>query len=114
MRTTLTNFLPFVRQFTQATNLASMFNLVNSMIYHAKREANPENEALMSAIPMLNRIVSQAAANLKRPGAPPSPGVYALFGAGEEAEKEIYITFEKDGKYIYLVTAKALRRQRRT
>jgi hypothetical protein len=107
MSTTLTNFLPFIQQFTKATNLASMFELVNAMIYHAKREANPENEALMSAIPMLNRIVSQATANLKRPGAPPSPGVYALFGAGEEAEKDIYITFENDGKYIYLVTAKA-------
>jgi hopanoid biosynthesis associated RND transporter like protein HpnN len=107
MRTALTNFLPFIQQFTKATNLTSMFELVNTLIYHAKREANPENEALLNAIPMLNRIVSQATANLKRPGAPPSPGIYALFGAGEEAEKDIYITFEKDGKYIYLVTAKA-------
>lgn len=109
MRSTLTNFLPFIQQFTRATNLTSMFDLVNSMIYHAKHEDNAQTEALMNAIPMLNRIVNQAAANLKRPGAPPSPGIYALFGAGDEAEKDIYVTFEKDGKFIYLVTARARR-----
>ncbi len=103
----LGTFLPFVQQFTRATNLNSLFELVNSQIYHAKNEDNADNGALMKAIPMLSRIANQAAASLQHPGTPPSPGIYALFGAGEEAEKDIYIAFPTKGSnYIYLVTAR--------
>jgi hopanoid biosynthesis associated RND transporter like protein HpnN len=42
---------------------------------------------------------------LQRPGTPPSPGLTALFNAGEEAEQQIYITFAA-GR-IYIVTARA-------
>src|SRR5581483_60387 len=70
-----------------------------------KRETNAENDSLIKAIPILGRIVKQATASLQRPGTPPSPGIYALFGAGEEAEQQVYITFAK-GR-IYLVTAQA-------
>ena len=105
MRNTLTNFLPFIQQFTHATNLASLFELVNGQILHAKHEENAENTALFKALPMLSRIADQARGSLLRPGAPPSPGIYALFGAGEEAEQDIYITFAH-GR-LYLVTARA-------
>jgi len=44
---------------------------------------------------------------LRRSGMPPSPGIHALFGAGEEAEQQIYITFARG--QIYLVTAHAVR-----
>lgn len=105
MRSTLTNFLPFIQQFTHATNLDSLFALVNSQIYHAKRESNAENDALLKALPMLTRIVDQAEDSLQRPGTPPSPGITALFGASDEAQQDIYITYDK-GR-IYLVTARA-------
>jgi hopanoid biosynthesis associated RND transporter like protein HpnN len=107
MNDALTNFLPFIKEFTRATNLVSLFQLVNTQIYHAKREANADNDALLGAIPMLTRIVSQAGACLDRPGTPPSPGVTALFGAGDEAEQKIYITFTNGTSHIYLVTAQA-------
>src|SRR5262249_42481342 len=79
--------------------------LVNSQFLHAKREANAENDSMIKALPMLGRIVKEATASQQRPGIPPSPGVYALFDAGEEAEQQVYITFDK-GR-IYLVTAQA-------
>lgn len=60
---------------------------------------------MVKALPALERIIAQATASLRRNGAPPSPGVNALFGAGEEAEREIYITFA-NGR-IYLVTTRA-------
>lgn len=101
----LGDYLPFIKQFTQATNLDSLFGLINSQFLHAKRETNAENDSLIKAIPVLGRIVKQATASLQRPGTPPSPGVYALFDAGEEAEQQVYITFAK-GR-IYLVTAQA-------
>jgi predicted RND superfamily exporter protein len=49
--------------------------------------------------------VREADDSLRRPGAPPSPGVNALFDGGQEAEQQMYITF--DNGRIYLVTAHA-------
>jgi hopanoid biosynthesis associated RND transporter like protein HpnN len=107
LRKTLTDYRPFLDQFGHATNLASLFNLVNRQFRTASREENAETSAMIKALPALNRILDQASDSLKRQGNPPSPGVNALFGGGEEAESQIYISFAK-GR-IYLVTARALR-----
>ena len=102
---TLKDYRPFVQQFSQATNLTSLFDLVNRGFYSARREQSQETDSLIKAFPALARIVRQAEASLIRPGPPPSPGIDALFGAGAEAERQKYITFA-DGR-IYLVSAKA-------
>jgi len=107
LRKQLRDYAPFVQKFSQATNLATLFQLINRQIYSAKREDNAENQSLLKALPALERIVREATDSLKRPGTPPSPGLTALFGGGQEAEKELYITFA-DGR-IYLVTAHARR-----
>ena len=102
----LHDYLPFIRQFTQTTNLTSLFGLVNSQFLHASREANADNDALIQTIPILQRILNQADESLIRPGRPPSPGITAFFGAGDE---DIYIVFTNkinDGR-LYLVTAQA-------
>lgn len=106
LKDVLKDYLPFLQQFTRATNLDSMFEMVNYQIYHAKREQNAENDALLKALPMLTRIVDQANASLQRPGTPPSPGITALFGPADEADRD-YIT-SPDGR-IYIVTARARR-----
>jgi hopanoid biosynthesis associated RND transporter like protein HpnN len=105
LRQTLHEYRPFIDQFTQATNFVSLFSLINRQFLNARREANAENTAMARAIPALERIIVQATQTLQRPGTPPSPGVTALFGAGEEAEQETYITFAS-GR-IYLVTTHA-------
>ncbi len=105
LRRTLTEFKPFVEKFATATNLASLFQLVNTQFRTAKRETNAENSSLVSALPALGRIIQQAADSVVRPGTPPSPGVAALFGDSPEADQEIYITFNH-GR-IFLVTAHA-------
>ncbi len=102
---TLKDYRPFITQFTRATNLVSLFNLVNTQFRTASREDNAENRSLVDAMPALERIINQATAALKRPGKPPSPGLNALFNAGPEAEREIYITFD-EGR-LYLVNAQA-------
>lgn len=104
LRARLKDYMPFIEKFTQASNLLSLFDLINSQIYHSKRETNAENNALISAIPVLRGIVDQAEASLERPGTPPSPGLAALFGAGDE---QIYIT--QATNRIYLLTAQAQR-----
>ena len=102
---TLQDYKPFLVQFTKATNLVSLFNLVNTQFRTASREENAENRALVKALPALERITAQATDSLKRPGIPPSPGINALFEGGAEAERQMYITYG-DGR-IYLLTAQA-------
>ena len=107
LKQTLKDYRPFIEQFTHATNFISLFDLINTQFRTAKREKNAETDSLLKALPVLERIVTQGTSSLRRPGVPPSPGIYALFNAGEEAEQQLYITFAK-GK-IYLATARALR-----
>jgi len=105
LRQTLTDFKPFLIQFTKATNLVTLFNMVNRQFRNASEEENAQNRALVRALPALQRIVDQASDAISRPGSPPSPGINSLFDGGREAEQQIYITFN-DGR-IYLVTAQA-------
>ncbi len=99
----LSEYRPFIARFTHATNLDSLFALVNSQILHAKRETNAENDSLIKAIPTLARIVRQATASLERPGVPPSPGLGMLFNPGGDDEEHIAFAHGR----IYLVTAHA-------
>ena len=103
LQQTLHDFRPFVERFTRTTNLVSLFNMINTQFRTAKPERNEQTESLVKALPALERILSQATYSLRRPGVPPSPGVMALFDAGDEAERELYITFGNG--QIYLVTA---------
>src|SRR5438094_2748389 len=105
LKKALTDFRPFIGQFSHITNLVSLFSTINTQFRTATREANAENESMVKALPALERIVRQADASLRRSGTAPSPGVTALFNPSEEAEQEMYITFAK-GR-IFLVTAQA-------
>ena len=60
LRQTLKSYRPFIDQFTKATNLVSLFNLVNAQFRTAKREENAENASLVKALPALERIVREA------------------------------------------------------
>ena len=106
MQKMLRDYQPFIRQFSQTTNLESFFGMVNTQFRTAKQEENAQNDSLVNALPALERIVTQAGQSLARSGTPPSPGVTALFGAGEEAQQQIYITFATNR--IYLATAHAV------
>ena len=105
LKKTLADDAPFIRQFTQTTNLVSFFEQINTAFRTAPRKTNAQTESLIGSIPALTRIVTQADASLNQPGTPPSPGVTALFDAGDEAVRKTYITFN-NGK-IFLVTAHA-------
>jgi len=121
LKQTLSDYRPFIQKFTRATNLVSLFSMINTEFRTAKREQNAENESMMKAIPALRRIITEADGSLKRPGTPLSPGINALFSAGgtnstdiagkntdsEDPDQQIYVTFAH-GR-IYLVTAQAPR-----
>ena len=108
LRDTLRDDLPFIQKFLQTTNLVSFFDQVNTQFRTAPRETNAQTESLVKSLPALERILQQARESLGRAGAPPSPGITALFNAGDEAVAETYITFNH-GK-IFLVTAQAPRK----
>jgi uncharacterized protein len=101
----LADYRPFIGQFTTATNLSALFNLINERFRTAKREENASNLSLVKAIPALERIVVHAHTSIALPGIPVSPGITALFG-GDEADRDMYITFAEG--QIYLITASPL------
>jgi len=105
LRKTLGEYRPFIEQFTQATNLVSLFGLINRQFLNAAQQTNHDDLSMVKALPALERIIRQATESLERPGTPPAPGINALFGAGDEAEREMYITFAQ-GR-LYIVTARA-------
>ncbi len=99
------SFRPFIEQFSKATNLTEVFHQVSVQIRSADRSTNSANDSLVGALPALERIVRRCRESMDRPGTPPSPGVDALFGAGPEAERAKYVTFDR-GR-LYLINAKA-------
>jgi uncharacterized protein len=103
IQTTLHDDLPFIRQFTQTTNLISFFEQINTAFRTAPRETNAQTESLVQALPVLTRILTQAGSCLQMSGTPPSPGVAALFAGGDVSDT--YITFNQ-GR-IFLLTAHA-------
>jgi hopanoid biosynthesis associated RND transporter like protein HpnN len=103
---TLHEYRPFIQAFAQADNLNALFRVVNQQFRTAGRDRGTNTESLIKALPALERIVLQAADSMARPGTPPSPGVTAMFGESETAERGQYITFG-NGR-IYLVTARAV------
>jgi hypothetical protein len=105
MRDTLHSARPFLSQFTQATNLVSLFEQVNRSFRNAKQENNAENQSLVQSLPALGRIISQAHDALLRPGVPPSPNVVTLLGNSDEAVCSSYLTFAH-GR-IFVVTCHA-------
>lgn len=102
----LRKYRPFIDQFSQATDLNSLFRLVNHQFRSASQQADPSTEAMVEAVPALQRIIEQAGATLDRSGVPPSPGLDALLGAGPDAERGKYITFDQ-GRF-YLVSSRPI------
>ncbi len=100
----LADYRPFLMQFTKATNLNSLFQLVNNQFRAAglstNRQATAETEAMVKAVPALQRIIDLGTDAIQRTGAPPSPGVTALFDAGPEAQAGQYITFGQGRFYL--------------
>jgi hypothetical protein len=103
MRETLQQYRPLIQEFAQATNLNSLFELVNKQFRTASASANASAQSLIQALPFLRRLIVQAQLSLERPGLPPSPGVEALFAGGEEAAQSSYLTFDQGRVFLLTV-----------
>jgi hopanoid biosynthesis associated RND transporter like protein HpnN len=100
----LKSYHPFVKKFSQATNLVSLIQVINTEFRTAEKKPRAEVNELIESLPALQRIIDQCNSAMNRLGHPPSPGLSALFG-GAEAEREMYITYG-NGR-MYLATAQA-------
>jgi uncharacterized protein len=98
----LVTFRPFIQKFSQATNLVRFIDLINKQFANAPRAKSAETESLIQVLPALERIVSQADASMRRPGAPPSPGITAFFDPTGNAQTNIYLTY--DNARIFLLS----------
>ena len=102
MQNTLRVAQPFIRQFTQTTNLVSLFEQINTTFRTAPQEETTETKSLVKSLPSLTRIVSQADQAMQRSGVPPSPNVTTLLSGDEDALLASYLTFAR-GR-LFLVT----------
>ena len=95
LQTTLHSYRPFIQEFTQSTNLDSLFQTVNRQFRAAvsSPETNTSNSSLMQSLPALTRVVRQTTDSLNRSGVPPSPGVTALFNRAPDSANSEYLTF---------------------
>src|SRR6059036_2625769 len=50
LKKALTDFRPFIGQFSHITNLVSLFSTINTQFRTATREANAENESMVKAL----------------------------------------------------------------
>ena len=96
---------PFLNEFTQTTNLVSLFEQVNQSFRTAKQEENDANRSLAQSLPALTRIVSEAHDAIAHPGVPPSPNVMTLLDSSGQAILANYITFNHG--HLFLITCHA-------
>ena len=107
MRRILHEYRPLIQEFAQATNLNSLFRLVNKQFRTAAGAETAATESLVQHIPSLQRLLEQARQSLLGPGIPPSPGVETLFAGGEQAEQSTYLAFDRGRVYLLTVQPKS-------
>jgi len=108
LRKMLRDFRPFLEEFSHATNLVSLFDLVNRQFRTAKREQDEQTDSLVKALPALKRIVTGADTALHLGGRPVSPGIASLIDTGSGAESDIYITIGKGRVFLLTLQARTL------
>ncbi|MDB6122669.1 MAG: Exporter of the superfamily [Pedosphaera sp.] len=96
MRKSVGEYRPFLQDFAQATNLDSLFGMVNQRFLNARGETAGQREALLKALPFFESILVDANQSMSAPGQPPPPpGIESLFGGGTRGEQQLYLTFDK-------------------
>ena len=100
---------PIIESLDHIDSLESLLEEINLRFRTASEENREDLQPLLDALPVLERILSQADASITRPGIPPSPGVEMLFAGGPEAERQRYLAY--DWGRTYLITARPVTRE---
>ena len=90
MRRTLHDNRPFLQQLAQATNLNSLFGLINQQFLTANGQQNAGADFVIRSIPALQRIVEQGTHSCSTPGTPPSPGSRRSSARGTKPASDLH------------------------
>lgn len=106
LRQSLRDYQPLFGTFSQATNLDSLFELVNRqfrLIASSPSQA-PKADTLGAALPVLRSIVDSAADFIESQEVPLFDGIASLLRSPQEsASRQLYLTFD-GGRFYALVT----------
>jgi hopanoid biosynthesis associated RND transporter like protein HpnN len=103
MRDSAAAYAPVLRTFTQATNLDSLFSLVNGQ-FRAGRKTTGRPQALLNEVPLLQGIVEEANQSMSQSTPPATPDIEGFFGGESASGSQAYLTFE-DGR-LFLLTVR--------
>src|SRR5438105_14574113 len=92
LKETLETFKPFLIQFTKATNLVRLFELINTQFRTASREENAQNRALAKAVPNIGMGIITAAYTTAGAGSAMAAAEYNGIEGIREPESDVYIT----------------------
>ncbi len=104
MSQSIHEYLPFMREFLQATNLNSLFAIVNAEFRTAPARQTAGTESLVNGLPFLQTILMQGRSALLNPGRPLAPDLEDFLNGGPQAEQHAYVTFDHDR--IFLLTTR--------
>jgi len=107
-------YQPLFRTYSQATNLNTLFALVNRQFrLLAADPAGRQNPALTEALPTLQRILDRASDYTESEQVPLAPDISTLFGSHkQETQHELYLTFERGRIYVLITQASESRQER--
>jgi hopanoid biosynthesis associated RND transporter like protein HpnN len=105
LRLALIQYAPLIATFSQVNSLNSLLQSVSHQLRSAPDTASAQQLPMARTLPVLHRIVEEAAKSITEAAAPPTPGITALFGD----RPGLYLTFA--GGQIYAVFASAAREE---
>ena len=100
---------PLFQTFSQATNLDTLFGLVNRefRLRATPASARPNQELLSQSLPTLQLLVDGASDWIESPEVPLAPNITTFFGSSQEHDsQELYLTFDHGRIYVLMAQAK--------
>jgi uncharacterized protein len=100
---------PWFHTFSQATNLDTLFDLVNRQFHMAAAtsSAGAQEGTISRLVPTLQQVVDSAANCIESGEKPLAPNLTSLFGSSqEENRQELYLTFDRGRIYVLIAQAK--------
>ena len=105
---------PLFHTFSQATNLETLFALVNRQfrLLGSSPAPPPPDGNLFRALPALQRVVDSASDYLDSPENPPAPDLTSLFAVSpDQNRRELYLTFDQGRIFMLIARAKGLNQE---
>ena len=100
---------PLFQTFSQATNLDTLFALVNRQfrLLASTSSEGPKEGTLSRSLPTLQRVVDSASDCIESREIPLAPNLTTLFGSSQEENRhELYLTFDRGRIYVLIAQAK--------